>query len=475
MSKRADKLIKNSIILLVGNLLTKGINFVMAPLFTRWLTVEDYGMFDLLSTYSMLLIPVVAMGVHHGLFRFLVDAKTKEEQNKIIVNSIILNLIGIIIYFFAIAILLLYDKEKIQMVFLLTILLIAQSCQNYVGMYLRGLKKLNIFTLTNVICTFSIMFCVAIMIKGFKLGLSGIIIGYACAYLLSAIVGIGLVKTNNNSKIDFRLLSFEFQKKILRYSLPMVPNSIAWWILNISDRIIVSKFLGVASNAILAVANKIPNLCITLFDIFQTAWVENVSEAINDDDWNAYFTNIINIVARFIISISTILVVTNFFVFRILFAEDYSFGRYLVPILAVAVIFSAMGQFLGSVFVAEYNSKKQCVTITEAGIINLVIHFILIRFIGLYAACISTLVAYIVLFIVRFIDLRKKYDVVITSRTYVTFCVLVIAVGISYIDNISVNIILLLAASFWVIFANKDIVSMVTNKVREKLSNRAIM
>ncbi len=465
MSNRAESLVKNSIIMFIGSVLTKGINFIMAPLFIRWLSMEDYGTFDLLSTYSMLLIPIIALGIHHAVFRFLIDSDSLEEKGKIVINSIVINLVGFIVYIIIISAWMVMDRTKISFLILLTLLLFSQSFQNYVGMYIRGLKKLNLYTIINVICTSAIMVGVTFFVKIFDMGLDGIVLGYSFGYLFSALCGV--IFTRTSVCINFKDVSVYTQGKMLKYSLPMVPNSIAWWILNISDRIIVSGFLGVASSAILAVANKIPNLCITFFEVFQTAWVENATEAIKDSDWEDYFTKIVNVVGRFVISVATVIVITNFFVFRLLFTSEYSWGMKIVPILSIAVVFSAMGQFLGSVFVAEYNSKKQGITITEAGVINLFVHILLIKSMGLYAAPLSTLVAYVALFLIRFYDLRKKYKVKINKKTYVSFFILVASALVGYLNNEHANVVVIIVAGSLLMLINRDILSLLLLKVKK--------
>lgn len=43
------------------------------------------------------------------------------------------------------------------------------------------------------------------------------------------------------------------------YSLPLIPNAILWWVMQVSDRYILTLFLGVAANGLYTVAAKIPN------------------------------------------------------------------------------------------------------------------------------------------------------------------------------------------------------------------------
>ena len=71
--------------------------------------------------------------------------------------------------------------------------------------------------------------------------------------------------------------------EMLRYSVPLVPNAISWWIANVSDRLLILYFLGSAMNGIYAAANKIPTIYTTFFSVYNLAWLESVSLSINSN------------------------------------------------------------------------------------------------------------------------------------------------------------------------------------------------
>lgn len=462
---RGKKLLKNTIVLMFGTILTKGLNFIMAPLFTRWLSTTEYGTFDLLCTYVTLLIPTLALGTHHAVFRFLLDAKSDEEHRVIVTNTLFINMIGFLLYF-AILIIICFIKPSLRYYAGgLTILLITQTIQNYMCMYIRGIKKLKLYSTINIICTAAILLFVSLFVRMLSLGLNGMILGYASGYLVSMSVGFILLGVHKEIKIS--TIKIDEIRRLLNYSLPMIPNSIAWWIVNISDRMIVSFALGVEANAILAVSHKIPNLCTTVYDIFQTAWVENASESINDSDWESYLEKTLNVMSRVCISVSILIITTNFFLYDLLFTGDYAEGKLLVPIFAFALIFASISQTLGSVFVAEYNSKTQGLSMLEAGIVNIVVHLALIHFIGIYASAISTLVAYVFLFAIRYKEIREKYELRMDYKT-ISLCLLILVyMVLGYICNSSVIQYVLLISSVVIIYLfNKDTLRLVLKKMR---------
>lgn len=82
---KKTSLMKNTLLLSIGTMMTKGINLLMIPLFSRWLSTEDYGMFDLFVTYVSLLIPFISLSSADAFFRFSVDTDNEEEKKRYIV------------------------------------------------------------------------------------------------------------------------------------------------------------------------------------------------------------------------------------------------------------------------------------------------------------------------------------------------------------------------------------------------------
>lgn len=66
-------------------MLTKGINLIMIPLFSAWLSTEDYGMYDLLATYVSLLIPFITLSSSDAVFRFVIESNTDNDKKNILV------------------------------------------------------------------------------------------------------------------------------------------------------------------------------------------------------------------------------------------------------------------------------------------------------------------------------------------------------------------------------------------------------
>ena len=89
---------------------------------------------------------------------------------------------------------------------------------------------------------------------------------------------------------------------MLAYSWPMVPNALSNWVLSLSDRLVLLNFIGIEANAVYAVANKIPSLISAFRNNFTSAWQENASLSVNDDDKTQYYSDMVNQVNRIIVA-----------------------------------------------------------------------------------------------------------------------------------------------------------------------------
>lgn len=466
MENRGKSLAKNTAILSFGTLCTKGIMFIMTPLFIRWLSQSDYGKFDLIVTYIALLIPLFTVDCGDAVFRFLVDAKTESDKKSIVTNTIIIDLIAFIIAILLFCIVYIIFKPNISLALSFLLLLIIEAINVFMVMIIRGFKKLPIYAVANILFVLAMTVSVTILVNLCSLGLVGIILGYSIGYLVSSFYMI--VKSKVLKYFSWNLFNLTLIKEMLSYSIHLVPTALSWWIMNVSDRTIVSWVLGPASNAILAVSNKIPNLCQTFFGVFSLSWQESASQTINDVDRDKYYCKIMNNTAQMLLSTAAVILSFNFCFFKVLFTSEYLDGYYQVPILIVAIVFSTMSQFFGGIYIAQKESKKNGKTTVLAAIINLIVTVILIEHIGLYAATISTLISYTILIIIRYYDVKKSISIKFNMKTLISFLILIYCFIMSYFNNYVINIlnILITICNFFII--NKIMIKRLLNQIKRK-------
>ena len=244
---------------------------------------------------------------------------------------------------------------------------------------------------------------------------------------------------------------------MLGYSWPLIPNSISWWIVNVSDRLIINNYIGLAATGIYAVANKIPAIVNVLFSVFHVSWVQSASETVSDNDYSQYCNSVFNKLVPFIFSAATVLTSANFIFYKWIFDVKYSDAYYYSPILIIAAGISCIGQFMGGIMIAKRKTKQNGATNMVAAASNIIINLIMVKKFGLFAASMSTLLAYVILVACRAFMIRKRVTLKLTK---ISVIVMIVAVGVFvgvFMNITTINVILLLLSCAWFLFINKNL------------------
>ena len=468
---RTSKLVKNTAILSFGALCTKALMFIMTPIFTRWVAQDDYGTFDLLFTYATLLIPLATLSCGEAVFRYMLDADTQKSRKKIVSSATSVCIIGLSILTVLLLTLSCFWKDGATNIYLLIALVVSEAIYEFVLMICRGFKRMVLYAASNILFSIMMVASVTVFVQGMGMKLEGLIFGYTLAFMVASIVL--LISLRIKDSLSYRDVSWKVIRKQLRYSIPLIPNSVSWWIVNVSDRTIVSIVLGTSSSAILAVANKIPNLCQTIFNVFHISWQESASESVDDKDAEEFYQEVFNSMTVVLISICAVILSLNYFIFNFLFEQEYFLGFYLTPILVVSIVVSMLSQFFGGIFIARKEPWKNGKTTLIAAAANIVTHLALVGLIGIYASVVSTLVSYLVLGVTRYRDIRKSYELRFSKLAIVYIMILLIFCALAYIDNLIVACSAVVVAIMMFLYTNRATIGKILTKLIGKFTKRS--
>lgn len=465
---REKNLAKNTIIITIGKICTQLITFFLLPLYTGILSTEEYGTVDLLNTLVSLLLPIVTFQVEQAVFRELIEVRGKKDKESRIISSAVITVIfQCIVYLIIFALISPFINNHYK--FFLATNVVANIFLSLLLQIARGFgdnKKYAFASFISALSTiiFNVLFLVVI-----KLGANGMLFGTMLGQIVATIYLFISLKLYKYLKVkDYKK---EVIKSLWKYSLPLIPNAISWWVFNASDRVIASAFLGVDQNGILAASLKFSAVFITFYNIFNMSWTESISIAIKDADISDYFNRMFNIVLRLFTAMAVGMIACMPFVFPIMINEKFSAGYGLVPISIVGSLFNVVVGLISVIYVAEKNTKAIASTSIVSAVINIIVHLALIKFIGLYAAVISTFVAFFVMSIYRLMDASKRYfKIRIDMKFIIQSLIALIFVFVSYyINNIYLNAFVVLFAVLFAIYINKDSFDIIFKLFTKKL------
>ncbi len=427
---KSKEYLKNTFILMIGKFATQFTSFLLIPLFTRYLAAEDYGWSDLLQSYIFLLVPVLTLRLDSTIFRFLIDNRKNEKGKKKIISNIIF-LLFIITFSSFLLCLILIKIIRFKYIYSCLINIMALMISNVIIQILRGLGRNKEYSITSVIIGITNIIINIVLIIFFQYEANSIFIASSISNTIVIIYTIFTVKLYKY--LSIKEINKATIKEILNYSLPMIPNSLSWWIVSVSDRTIISVILGSSLNGIYSVSCKFSNILNSIFSIFNMSWQEAVSVHINDSDRDEFFSKMINRLYMLFSFISMLIIIILPLVYKILIGNDYLESYNYIPILLYANTWYVLSSLLGGIYIGLKQTKKIANTTIISAIINIVINILLINKIGLYAACISTLISYLVMTIYRYIDLKKYLNVKMNIKNIIISTMMFIICYILYL------------------------------------------
>lgn len=467
--KREKELVTNSIIIAIGNLSIKLVSFFLLPLYTSILSTTDYGLFDLLITISTFLLPFITLLMEESMFRFLIDCKTEDDKKEIISITVSFALKSSLIFMLLFFLVGFIIEIPYKVLFLMYIL--SQIFTSLKNAVVRGMGKIKIYSISNFASSALVIILNIFFIAYLNFGITGMLLANIIASF-SVSICIFLI-VNMWKYISFKKLNKIKRKEMIKYSIPLVPNSLSWAIINLSDRIVVSSFLGVESNGIYSVSYKFPNIMNTFYGFFYTSWKENAAKTIGDKDVNDYYNNIYKAIKRFMWTIVVGMISILPLVYGVLIKKDFIQSYDYVPILLISIYFSNISGFYGGIFSAYKNTKIMGTTTILGALINIIVDILLIKYVGIWAAAISTLVSCIIVYLYRWFKLKKYIKLKEEIRVYLFSIIsLVISLISFYLKNNIINIIVLIFIAVFGVYINYDVIKVITKKIKNKRNKK---
>lgn len=446
------KLLKNSFIFALGNLGSKLIAFLLLPLYTMALTKSEYGITDLAQTTVQLVLPIVTLSIYDAVLRFGME---KDKNKSIILSNgffiTTLTTAFIFVFYFILAIFI-----NIPYLTYICVLLIIQSYQTLFSQYIKSIGKVKEFALNGIFQSLFTMFFSLIFLKFYNLKIEGFFIALILSNFLSCIFLVfkGRVLTD----IRIKMVNVKSLKTMLNFSIPLIPNSIAWWLTNAVNRYFILFFLGTASNGIFAVANKIPMLLSVLNSIFFQAWQMSSIEEYNSKNAKKFYSTTFLLYSQFLfIGTIVILIVLKPLMKFIVNDSYYNAWRY-VPLLLITVIYSSFSGFFGQNYIAAKKTFGIFTTTVVGAIINILGSLLLTEKFGLYGIGISSSISFLVLWIVRIFGTKKFVTINIDLKNIVlNHIILVIQIVGLFQQNNLIGVLSQMIALFSCIIVNNAI------------------
>lgn len=465
-----SRLGKNTILVFIGNAGAKLIGLLMLPLYTRWLSVEDYGTTDIINVYVTFVMSIVSCCIAESLFIFPKDQNV-EKQKKYFSSAVFFAAIALGVYAVFSAGLQLGAKSTnwhnsfVDNVWLIYGLMAATMLQQMSQQFVRSIDQMKVYSATGIVLTvltalFSWFFIPSYGVKGFVWAMIG-------ANALAAVFSLTFSKAL--IFFSFRAIDKHHLKEMLAYSVPLIPNGIMWWLVGALNRPLMENYLGMHAIGIFAVANKFPGIVVMVFNIFITSWQISVIEEYKKEGFEKFYNSVLRII---LLGLFIVFVVVSVFskIFVKLFATtDFSEAWIYISVLALGSVMQCLSAFFGTVFSAARISKYFFYSSIWGAITAIVLNFILIPWLGTMGAALATLLSFTSMALSRlayswrFVKLSGTRNLLVSIFLFVMIPNVILGIKSQIVMYISIAIILIVY-----FYCNRNVCMQLFNKFKNK-------
>ena len=397
-------LVRNTAILSIGTMLSKLVVFFMVRFYTGVLTPAEFGTGDLLITTVSLLTPFISLGISDGVFRYVPEYPRARKS----VFSIGIYTVTAGAALFALLLPLLHLVKSFQGYLGLLVLMTMASCYHAVcEQYVRAAGDTLLYAVQGLLNTVLVIVLNILFLTAFHLGIRGYVLSVAVADLTCTLFLV------LRARLWKRLTPHPNRKllrKMLRYSIPLIPTTVFWWITSVSDRYMIDAILGSEANGIYTVANKLPTILTLLSGVVMQAWqFSAIREAKSDlREQVDFYSNVWLALLTALTLAASVLIAFAKLEIRLLADASYAAAWLQVPVLCAAMLFCAFTSFLGSVYTVTQKSSLSFWTSLLGAAVNVALNAVLIPSrLGITGAALATLASYVLVFLVRARSARR--------------------------------------------------------------------
>lgn len=180
--------------------------------------------------------------------------------------------------------------------------------------------------------------------------------------------------------------------------------------------LIVTSFLGTSANGIYSVAGKFSSAFISIYNVFNLSWSEVISVHINDDDLTKFFSNIFEMIYSLFFWACALVIAVIPFIFSMLVDQSYNSAYIQIPILMIGALAQVFVGLLSAIYIALKKTKEIAKTSFYAAIVSIVTALALVGIIGIAGVSLGTFLAFVVMSVYRYHDVKRRIDFRFNSR-----------------------------------------------------------
>jgi O-antigen/teichoic acid export membrane protein len=414
LAEQIKRLGRHSAIYGLGGLVQRIVAVLLLPLYTRYLNPSDYGAIEALVALSAVVITLLRAAIQNSFFRFYFDAEGDEQRRLAVVRTAFwftmgaasFALVAGLVFAAPISRALFATGEHADLVRAAFVGLWASMNYDQLTSLFRVEERsvsYSVASLANVLVTIGITILLVVVLDK---GPLGVLVGNFSGTLILYAVLLGYRRAQLGLEFDRSLF-----RKMIAWGMPFVPSVVALSTVDFSDRFFLVKFWGQHELGLYAIGVRISAALLFVLTAFRTAWPAFAFSIKDEDEARRTFAFVMTYVVFIASWAALALGLGSPWLVRLLTTPDFYEGSRVVAILAFSwVAFGAYVVVLVSIGRARRRRSNWLIT-GAAALVNLVLNLVLIPPYGLIGAAVSTLGAYVAMFVGMMWKAQNVYPV----------------------------------------------------------------
>jgi O-antigen/teichoic acid export membrane protein len=423
---KEQKFLRDTAVIGIGNILSKGIVFLLIPIHTAMLTPAEYGASELIYNFVNLCLLIFSCSIADAGVRFALDA----SFSKAAVFSITIFLPVISSLFLVMAASVTGSFLEVAYLDYILMLYMLFALRESITQFFRGIGQLKTFSWLNILFAVSLLICNVIFLMCLDLK----VIGYVYSFVTASIgvIAIGFYKLSK--MYGLRFPDKKLMGQMLQYGIPLSFNAISAWVTSVSGRYFLAYFCSVAASGIYSAAYKFMMIIVVLVDVFQKSWQISAVQSYMDSDRNTFFSAVykkfVLMAAFFSFVLLLILVPLAPFALSKTFSEAIQY----IPFMVVLGFLVTLPSFWGVIYLVVKDTRGVFLSTVIGAAVSLVMFIVLIPAYEIGGCIMASCLGYLSIIAYRIIDCRKylKVDNFAAETIILLFLLIVVACLINY-------------------------------------------
>ena len=377
-----------------ASILSKLIAVALLPLYTRYLSPEDYGAAEILFAAVVAASIVIRFGLIEAILRFYY--KDDEDPAKVVAGTFA----GLFWLATAGALIALPFAGPISEA------LLKESAPDLVRIAIGGLWVLTLweflltlfrlderaraFFVTTILNVLAAIVLTVVLVVGLEEGARGLLLG---SYATGAAFVLALVA------LQWRRLSLRFEvammRRLFRFGLPTMPAEVSLYLLNFVDRLIIARTIGLAEAGLYSLAVKFAQAVNVLVRGFQLAWPPLAYSIRDDEEARRTYATVVTLFTAGCAFVVTGMWLFSRWIVRTLAAPEFFEAYEAIGLITIGVTLYALYQVLVVILGRTDRTEFNFPAAIGALVANVALNLILVPPLGIVGAGLALALSYL--------------------------------------------------------------------------------